>query len=278
MAALALTASACGTTHKSTAPTKELSSNPATAISQAYRATTTPGAASFVISSVTTGPGGQDQTATGNTTPSFDTGQITLQNAGHPNMVVLDHGGEEFVHLPPSLRTLASGKPWLSINVAVVSLSTLASTPYYAILPNVQFIRHLVLVSAVVPSSAKVVGHGQVGGVATTEYAGTVDLAKGATEGNTAPLRAEAFRLEKYLGRSSFPIRVWLDSSGRVRKLSYSVAIVHHAGAKPEPTAISTTMEIHGFGKRAAISYPHPSQVTDITQQLNLANGSSGSG
>src|SRR4051794_9729850 len=67
------------------------------------------------------------------------------------------------------------------------------------------------------------VGHDTLRGTSTTHYAGTVDLKKAAATAATPEAKQSIERAEQVLGTSTFPVDVWIDGQGRLRKMAYKM-------------------------------------------------------
>jgi hypothetical protein len=103
-----------------------------------------------------------------------------------------------------------------------------------------------------IADTVREVGREKVRGVDTTHYAATTSLSD--IEGNATLTPDERTALETLFGSdpsgATFPIDVWLDASGRVRRLRISM----YAGAVK--TAVTMTMELFAYGSPVDIQAP----------------------
>lgn len=169
---------------------------------------------------------------------------------------ILDKGGI-YVKLPPSV--LSGNKPWIKLNlgalasqagVSVGSLGQLQSAdPSQAI----QFLRGAT-------TGMDKVGSETLRGTKVDHYRGNLDLKQAA---DAAPDDAKLTLNQAIAGLSTttLPVDVWLDSQGRLRKLSFTVDT---DGSGPNPPG-SVELELYDFGSAAAVQVPPAEQVTDLS-------------
>ncbi len=113
--------------------------------------------------------------------------------------------------------------------------------------------------------TATVVGHEAVRGVPTTHYEGELNLLKAAEAQpgtNRAQARAALRKLVAETGQNSLPVEVWLDTQGRVRRLSLTLAAA--AGGHNVQTTMQS--EYFDFGATASVSPPAEVEVYDATE------------
>ncbi|HEY8773087.1 MAG TPA: hypothetical protein VIM05_00840 [Gaiellaceae bacterium] len=109
-----------------------------------------------------------------------------------------------------------------------------------------------------------VVGQENVGGVATTHYEATVDLRRlAALEADAAP-RENLQRAIAVSGISSYPVEVWIDGDGYLRRMRTTIP-QHMAGTPAEVATVTATEELSNFGTDARIAVPPDSSVVDIS-------------
>lgn len=110
------------------------------------------------------------------------------------------------------------------------------------------------------------VGTENVRGTRTTHFSAVVDLRKAAAA-KPAAQRAAAERsaevLIQQLGRSTFPIDVWLDGQKRVRRERFSMPI--------QGQQLAMTIELYDFGNSHRVTAPPAGQTVDLTQQAAAA-------
>ena len=111
----------------------------------------------------------------------------------------------------------------------------------------------------------KKLGEEKVRGTPTTHYRGTVALAKVAKH---ASPRARArtglvvARLIALMRSNKLPVDVWIDHSGRVRRVDYRETL----RLQLRPTTIRSSTELFDFGTPVVAPVPPASQVTDFTK------------
>jgi hypothetical protein len=121
-------------------------------------------------------------------------------------------------------------------------------------------------------------GEAEVRGVATTRYAGTVDLSRYATQlakEGRATAAHEYEQLAKSMPTPS-PVEAWLDDAGLVRRMRMVMNLPTSDG---QPTLkMDMTMELFDFGAVPKINLPDRSEAFDSTPiaraNLHLLDGS----
>lgn len=182
-----------------------------------------------------------------------------------------------YEQFPPAMRKgVLARKPWASVDITKVA--------------KAQGIDLGALQSVSDPSNAvgqlrslaqvKRVGTATVRGVDTTEFTAVVDLRRAAARAPAAQ-RAAAQRsvdtMIRVLGRSTMPVKIWVDDAKRVRREQLSFTIRGHT--------LSMSMDLFDFGVGHTITPPPAGQVTDLTklvihaeQQAGLGQTSQGQG
>jgi hypothetical protein len=117
------------------------------------------------------------------------------------------------------------------------------------------------------------VGQETIGGVSTTHYHGSVDLAKAAKQQGIAGDLLE--RLAALGAPTQLPLDVWVDDAGLVRQITenYDQTV---AGV---PAKLDMTIGLSNYGKDVNVSAPSADQVFDLTgiaQQAASAFGALG--
>jgi hypothetical protein len=174
------------------------------------------------------------------------------QNAGAMNMVFLDK--VIYMNLPEELRKEIPGdKAWIKIDLAKalraqgIDLGALNGASSNDPSQQLDQLRGA--------GDVKKVGSEKVRGTSTTHYKATVDLRKAAKKSPAA--RRSVERVIKLSGQSTFPVEVWIDKAGRLRRESFEQRV--------QGQTISTTMDFFDFGSREAIKAPPSSETKDIT-------------
>jgi hypothetical protein len=179
-------------------------------------------------------------------------------------------GKRMYMQFPPAMRKgILARKPWASVDIGAIAkaegvdLGALqsASDPSNA----VGQLRGL--------AQVKRVGTATVRGVETTEFTANVDLRKAAARAPVAQ-RAAAERsvdtLIRMMGRSTMPVRIWVDDAKRVRRERFSFTVAGQT--------ITMTMDLFDFGTAQAITPPPADQVTDLTKLITTQQGQTSQG
>lgn len=179
-------------------------------------------------------------------------------------------GKTMYEQFPPAMRKgVLARKPWASVDITKIA--------------KAQGIDLGALQSVSDPSNAvgqlrslaqvKRVGTATVRGVKTTEFTAVVDLHKVAARAPAAQ-RAAAQRsvdtMIRILGRSTMPVKIWVDDAKRVRREQLSFTILGQT--------ISMSMDLFDFGVRHTITPPPAGQVTDLTKLVTQAQKQGGLG
>jgi hypothetical protein len=109
------------------------------------------------------------------------------------------------------------------------------------------------------------VGRAVIDGVSTTHFRATYDMAKAGSGASPTTIQ----RFVELTGTSTIPVDVWLDSAGRVRRLSLSISVVKlpqgattTAQAQAElPLRVTITLDLSAFGTPVAVTAPPASEV-----------------
>lgn len=204
--------------------------------------------------------------------PAHQAADLTLQVPSLGAVHVVFSGGTVAAQLPPAaapvLGAVAGGKQWVSI-----PLDRLAQSGYGAPLgalgvgttgnPAAQ-LGYLRAIS----DTTRLVGPEQVDGVATTHYAGAVDLDKvpGATDPATKP---GIDRLKSQIGSNLLPVDVWVDGGGKLKRVGQTVTVPATPNAPAgTPTTTTTTLTFSDVGSAPAVVPPPADQVADVSSLL----------
>ncbi|MYR41809.1 hypothetical protein [Streptomyces sp. SID5910] len=152
----------------------------------------------------------------------------------------------------------AGGKPWMKIDLKRVA-GQQGANPQQIGDPA----QSAAYAKAVTDKDVSEVGTEKIGGVDTTHYKVSIDVAK-------LPGGAQ---LGKQIG-PTLPMQIWLDDEGRIRRQQIDMALKAPASAQPESSAapqqvkVSTLMEFSDFGTDVEAEAPPAGQVTDVTDQV----------
>ncbi len=125
-----------------------------------------------------------------------------------------------------------------------------------------------------VSNDVKAVGTEEIRGTETTHYTATVDLNKAAQQ-SPPEARSAVEQLGRQLGTTTFPVEVWIDGDGRLRRQRFSMDLskVMAPGARPGGLTgvMTTTVELFDFGTEVDVKEPPADQVTDFMTVLQQA-------
>jgi hypothetical protein len=217
-------------------------------------------------------PSGQSYNITADGTFDQQEGQMTmdlsnlLQSTGLPagsgsGIVVryLTEGGDPVIYmdLPFLASKLPAGKTWLRLDLeqagksAGIDLSQLMSQSNQNPAQTLDMLR--------ASGDVTEVGSDIVNGESTTEYTGSIDLAK------AAKLRGlpQSFvqKIEDATGSSTIPVTVWVGADGLVRQLRETLNTT--TGGQSLTTTV--TIDISDYGADISVSAPPSDQVLDLS-------------
>jgi hypothetical protein len=129
------------------------------------------------------------------------------------------------------------------------------------------------------------VGEQEIGGVATTRYAGTIDLGKvlerfpevvdDVDPATKEQLEAAVEQLEALGLHDELPFEIWIDEDGFPRRQRFSMDFGSLIPGT-EDARMEITVDLSRFGHELDIQAPPRSEVTDVTGLLAGASGASG--
>ncbi|MHB8293185.1 MAG: hypothetical protein ACYDH5_00820 [Acidimicrobiales bacterium] len=245
------------------------------AVESAYSTTLHTKTAKFTLAETINGTGSSGsklaQTVTGAGESNFVTHAFDMSiNAPTGGAIqIVETGGIAYTKLPTaSLSQVPGHKPWVSVNLNKLlraklggSFSQLSSTNDNN---PAQVLSNLSAVSGNVTK----IGAATIGATKTTEYAATVDLNKVAAKirAKAGAKAAQAITAEEQaMGTHTFPVKVWVDSSGLLRRAEESIPLPASSGGRGTMTLVMT---FSAYGAPVSIMPPPASQVTDITAQV----------
>ena len=204
--------------------------------------------------------------------PAHATADLTLQVPSLGAVRVVFSGGTLAAQVPPAaagvLGAVSGGKQWVSVDV-----NRFAQSGYGAPLGAfgvgttgnpAQQLGYLRAIS----DTTRVVGPEPIDGVPTTHYAGAVDLDKVPAADDPATKPA-VDRLKAQIGSSLLPVDVWVDGSGKLRRVGQTVTVPVAAGAPAgPPTTSTTTLTLSDVGSAPAVVPPPADQVADVSSLL----------
>lgn len=183
---------------------------------------------------------------------------------------ILFAGDVVFMKLPLDLPQLEK-RPWIKIDVATLGRTTGLN------LDSVRQLKSNDPTAALnylrgVEGEVRRTGSEQVRGDATTRYSAVIDLDRAASEA-PATDKADVRRVIEELGTSRLPAEVWIDGSGRLRRLRYRVDLATLGGAEPLAGTVTASFELFQFGVPVAVEEPPADQVTDLGDLIRADRG-----
>ena len=169
-------------------------------------------------------------------------------------------------------RKTADGPSWIRLTEADLATQAAGSAQFIdSIRKQVDPRTTLDALGANVPDLKKV-GEQTLRGTKTTHLRGRVDLSDKAIAA-AAPDQQEGLRsAQKAFGVGGYPVDVWLDGDGRVRRVQYD--ITSGDGAAKATTTVK--LDLYGFGEAPAIELPAAADVGDAATLLTTTTTAAG--
>ena len=172
-------------------------------------------------------------------------------------------GGVVYTKLPPDFLRTAGAPPavrWVSLDSRPAGPDSPAGSGAHAD-PSGQ----LVFLAAA-SDDVRRVGTESVRGVRSTHFRATIDPSGAAGGGSrTAAARAKLAQLGSTLGAQRLAVDVWLDGSGRARRVVVSVPLAPSGSGVLDGLGTDATMQIqadfYAFGERVQVTAPPPQEV-----------------
>jgi hypothetical protein len=219
-------------------------------------------------------PAGQSYEITANGAFDQQEGEMTmdlsnlLQSTGLPvgsgSGIVLRYLTENgdpvvYMEMPFLASELPAGKTWIRLDLEKAGKSLGVDFSQLLSQSNQNPAQTLDLLRA--SGDVTTVGPDTVDGVATTEYEGSIDLAKAAKLRGLPQDLVQ--KLEDATGASEIPVEVWIGADGLVRQMRETIDTT--TGGQPLTTTM--TMDMSDFGTDVSVSAPPSDEVLDITDQ-----------
>jgi hypothetical protein len=179
-----------------------------------------------------------------------------------PMEMVVDYsnGFIEYIHAAALDGQLPAGKSWAKIDVGAaakklgVDLGQLSQSDSADPSKIFETLRK--------SGNPVEVGPETVGGVATTHYAARVDVRRLAAAETDSTTRANLLKAISVTGVSSYPVEVWIDEAGYLRRMRTTLA-------EPIPgmtgmATVAVSEELTDFGAAPAVALPPAATVVDI--------------
>ncbi|HZQ85362.1 MAG TPA: hypothetical protein VFA83_11015 [Acidimicrobiales bacterium] len=194
------------------------------------------------------------------------------QNLGSIEVRILDKLVYE--KLPAQLASLAGSKGWVKIDTEALAKQNGLDINGLAQSQGTDPSQFLDLLKSV-SDDIKEVGKEKLRGAETTHYHGTVDLGKAIAANPQLDAEAKT-NLGSLYKNLTGPADVWIDSDGRLRKMTYSID-----ASKFDPSAVSSnpkvaaglqqiagidfTLELYQFGVPVSVTAPPANETTDLS-------------
>jgi hypothetical protein len=109
-------------------------------------------------------------------------------------------------------------------------------------------------------TGVKKAGKAKIRGTDTTHVSGTVDLSEAAIAKAPSEEQDSLRQARQSLGTEGYPIDVWLDKDGRVRRLEYQIRVGTGAARS---AATTVRLDLFDFGEDAGVVLPDPADVKE---------------
>ena len=184
--------------------------------------------------------------------------------AAYPMELVLDysHGFVEYLRSRMLDGHLPAGKTWVKIDVGKVAGQQGVDLDRVLQAQSADPTQMLDLLRR--SSSPVLVGKEQVGGVSTSHYRATVDLRRLAALETDTTVRESLRRAIELSGATSYPVDVWIDADGYLRRMRTTV--VEAPPGSTTAATVSVTEELSDFGAPAQVTVPSAAEVADLEE------------
>jgi hypothetical protein len=177
-----------------------------------------------------------------------------IPQLGSLQMEEIFDGDAFYIHMPESLATrLPGGKSWIKLDLD--TLGKASGVDLKQLMQANQSNPADMLKALKGAGTSQLVGTEDIRGAETKHYRAEIDLNRAA---ESIPDKASADAVKQMFsagGVSSFPVDVWIDSAGRVRRESFSFSA-------PE-MSMDMTIEFTRFGVEVDTTAPPADQVLD---------------
>lgn len=198
---------------------------------------------------------------------------MTMNSPSGGALHMAELNGLLFVDVPPAQRAQIPGhKPWIEVNLNQVDQAELGKTFSQLSTASSNNPQQVLSQLAAVSNRVTKLGTSSIGGVATTEYRGDVNLNKVAAQAQAkaGPKAAQQVRArEQALHTTTLPVTVWVDGNHLVRRLGIESPVP--AGGTGAPSGHGTaavTITFSGYGTPVTITPPPSSQVANVTSAV----------
>lgn len=275
LAAVVLLATACGqATHSATpATTHSAGPGPEVALASYASRTARAGSARIALDMHMTTPGGTLAAhATGVVAFASRAADIamtmTAPSGGSLRMREIVRWPVVYMRSPAFARLTRGHRPWVKLDLAGIARSDGLSMDALAGSGSDDPVGMLTTLQGE-SDSVERVGRGSVRGVPATRYHALIDLAKvarSAPAGVRAAVRTAEQRLMQITGVRQFPMDVWIDAHGLVRRVAYQISLTIPGSGQQMTTSVD--MDMFDFGTPVHVHAPPPSQTADLSALL----------
>ena len=183
-----------------------------------------------------------------------------------------------YVHMPELRSMLPEGKSWLKVDVDARARG--AGAGPLDLFGGGQDPTQLLEYLRSLDAKPTVVGRDRVRGVQTTHYRARLNVAKALEQGlDDVPeerRRAAEEQLRAMMetaGLNTLPIDVWVDSDGRLRRLTMRSAVRVPAQQGAANTSFALTIDFFDFGVAVAVEEPPAAATFDATKLVPAPAG-----
>ncbi len=189
--------------------------------------------------------------------------------AGSGTLTEVAVGGIFYVQLPEEARGKADGKSWISVDPSKITGASMGSSSNSFSQDPTDILNSLKSVS----NDVTVVGSEDVRGAKTTHYRADVDLQKAIKQSGAKSSFVE--QAQKLLGNATLPEDVYIDSEGRVRRVSLDIEPASGSTAAAALKSESFTIDFYDFGKAdtSGIAAPPASDTIDASELSGFSLG-----
>jgi hypothetical protein len=191
-------------------------------------------------------------------TMSFEGLPETPGGGGFDDIEMVVDGTDLYMKASVLTDTLGDDKPWLRMDVS----DMVGSGAQFSQTDPTQSLRYLEGVS----DDVEEVGREEIRGVNTTQYDATVDIAR-MMEELPEGARDQAEAAFDKLDVDEFPLSVWIDDQGRIRRM-FSEFGLSGATEGAEGSTMTMTFDYYDFGVEFDIDLPPDDQVQDAPAGL----------
>jgi hypothetical protein len=174
-----------------------------------------------------------------------------------------------YMRFPFMTRALGGGKSWVRLDFGSVSREMGVNLDQFMQMNQSNPAQQLQLLRAVSGRFMKL-GTGRVRGVTTTRYRTDVDIKKYPEllpESQRKSMQKSIDLLVGMMGKSKYPVEVWIDAKQRVRRMSLRMDMKASTGSM----SFAMSMDFYGFGRPVSVTFPRAEDTVDMTKIMQQA-------